>query len=86
MMNVILNTKYYISISTSIYLLHKFQRGDQTAQVGIFSVQRFPLVALTLLDEPLGDDAELLAVDQSLPVGVGRGRHEQGVYLKYQQK
>ena len=37
---------------------------------------------LALLDQSLGDDAELLAVDQGLSVGIRRGGHEQGVDLE----
>ena len=38
-------------------------------------------MAPALLDQSVGDDAELLPVYQGLPVGVGRGGHEKGVDL-----
>ena len=53
-------------------LLYAVQGVEKVAEVWIFSVQRFPLMALALQDQALGDDAELLAVGQRLPVRVRR--------------
>ena len=52
------------------HLLHILERLNEVADVWIFPVEWLPLVASALLDEPVGDDAELLPVDESLPVWV----------------
>ena len=54
-----------------------------SANVWIFSFHRTSLGTLTLLNQTLGQDAELLAVDQRLAVRVVRGGHEQRVDLVF---
>ena len=54
---------------------------NEVADVWIFPVERLPLVAPALLDEPVGDDAELLPVDECLPVGVRGGGDKERVDL-----
>ena len=54
----------------------------KVAEIRILSVQRLPLVTLALCDQALGDDAELLAVGQGLPVGVGGSGHKERVDLE----
>ncbi len=59
-----------------------FQRLQEGAQAWVLPLQRLALGTLALLEQAAGQDAKLLAVDQSLPVRVGRGGDEQGVNLQ----
>ena len=52
-----------------------------SANVWIFSFHRTSLGTLTLLNQTLGQNAELLAVDERLPVRVVGRRHEERVDL-----
>ena len=47
-------------------LLYGFERLYKGAEAGVLSIERFPLVAVALLDQTLRYDAELLPVIVSI--------------------
>ena len=76
---------FYHFVKKPKSLLDIIERVEKVTEVGILPIQWLPLVALALCDQALRNDAELLAVGQGLPVGVGGRCDKQGVDLSKEQ-